>query len=655
MPSHLPRASGVVLGLLLVLPAAAAPPQVAKLTQPALQSGAVTTILVEGTDLGPNPRVVLPVPIAEQRVKDGATDKKVQIEVKLAADVPSGVYPMRIGSDKGVSLPVAVEIDPQPLTPFGPQIAQLPALVFGSLPGSGVLSTTFVGKKDQRLVIEVEARRLGSAIDPVVKLLDPRRLQLTWARGSNPLDGDARIVTTLPDDGTYTIELHDLQYKPVTPNRFRLRIGEHPFADLALPLAAQRGGKASFQLIGSVPDTTRAEVDLTAATAGSTIRLPRTANLPGIMPTVLVNDLLETIETPPAAGMLQEVGVPAAINGRLAAAKEEDRYRIKVQPGSKLRFDLLAERAGSALDGVLILRNEAGTQLVRSDDQPNTLDPGMEYTVPDGVTALVAAVSDVHGRGGPEYIYRLTVTPLTQPGFTLALLDDRPHLPRSGAAVVRVRANRTNFTAPIKLTVTGLPEGVTVAGTEIPEGTTDTLLSFTAPEGASFTQGVLQVTGESADANLPLRRTAQLPETPLTRALPWVRSELALAVAEPGPIGIAWDGDTPNLPIGGNLPAKVAVTRTAETKGNIRLTLLTSQVVPKAKDNKTDDPMRAIRLEGMPTVAVAQNAPELKILVPGDLPPLTYGIAVRAEILGPDNKTVLASAVTPVRWLMAAK
>jgi len=649
MPPTLPRLGATLFSLCLLLPAAAAPPQVTKIAVPALQSGATTTLTIEGTDLLPNPRIHLPVAIAEQRVKDGATDKKVQIEVQLAADVPAGVYPLRLGSDKGISSPVGIEVDAQALTPFGPQIAQLPALLHGNLAGSATLTTTLTGKKGQPLVVEVEARRIGSAIDPVIKLYDPRRVQLTWARGSNPLGGDARIATVLPADGVYTIELHDLQYKPGTPNRFRLRVGAFPYADLAFPLAGQRGTKAAFALIGSVPEATRVEADLTTLPGGVTVPVPRSAGVAGPMPTILVSDLPEVVES----ALPPEVSAPVGINGRIAQPKEEDRYRIKVQPGSKLRFDVLAERAGSALDGVLILRDEAGKQLVRGDDQPNTLDPGLEYTVPDGVTVLTAAVTDLHGRGGPAYVYRLAVTPLTQPDFTLALLDDRPHLPLNG--VVRVRANRANYTGPITLTVTGLPAGVAVAGTEIPADATETLLSFTAPSGVPAVQGVLQVTGASTDPNVPLRRVALLPETPLSRALPWVRGELALAVAEPGPIGITWETDAANLPIGGSIPAKATVTRTGDVKGAIRLTLLTSQVVPKAKDKKTDDVMKAIRLDGTPTVAAAQTTAEVKVLVPGDLPPMAYDVALRAELLAADGKKVLATAVTPARRLLAMK
>jgi hypothetical protein len=636
-----------------LLPAAAVPPQITKVA-PTLQTGAATTLVIDGTELLPNPRLVLPVPIATQTVKDGATATRVQIEVKLADGAATGVHALRLANDKGISAAVPIEIDEVPPQPFAPQIAKLPATVQGALAGSATLSTTFTGTKGQRVVIEIEARRLGSAIEPVVKLYDPRRVQLAWAQGSNALTGDTRLTTVLPADGTYTLELHDAQYKAGNPNRFRLKIGEYQYADLPFPLAGQRGTKASFQLIGSLPETTRVEADLTNVLAGSLISLPRAPGQSGTPPRILVTEIPEVIATPQAPGKLQEVTAPVAINGRLLTAKQEDRYRLSVQPKMKLRFDVLAERAGSPLDGVLTLRNEAGAQLARADDQPGTLDPGLDFTVPDGVTSLVVAVADLHGRGGPMFVYRLAVTSLGQPDFSLALLDDRVQVGRNGTALVRVKATRTGYDGPIKLALPKLPDGVTVTGTEIPAGATETLLSLTAKEGTNTAHLIGPVIGESVDPKIALRRAAMLPEAPLSRVLPELRTELAIAVTEPVPIGVVWDGDLDKLTPGATIPVKLQVSRAAGVQGQIRLSLLTSQVVPK-KGNM-DDPMRAVRLEGMPPmVAANQTSAEIKIVVPADLPLLPYDVAVRAELLAADGRTVTASIVTPVKRIQAAK
>src|SRR5713226_5345509 len=113
-----------------------------------------------------------------------------------------------------------------------------------------------------------------------------------------------------------------------------------------------------------------------------------------------------------------------------------------------------------------------------SDDRPNTIDPGLDFIVPSGVTALVVALTDLLGRGGTDYIYRLAIIPAERPDFSLTMFEDRQIIPVGGTAVVRIRANRAGYQGPIKLSLPELPEGVVAAATEIPAGATDTLLSL---------------------------------------------------------------------------------------------------------------------------------------------------------------------------------
>jgi hypothetical protein len=660
MPNLSPR---LRLGLVLLVSchalaaATAAPPQITRVGLPALQPGVAATLAIDGTDLLPNPRLVLPVPVASQAVKDGGMANRVQIEVKLADTASPGIYHLRLANDKGISNAVLFAVETLPQEPFAPQVAKMPVALQATLSGSTTLSTTLAGKKGQRLVVETVARRVGAAVDPVVKLFDPQRVQRAWAQGSTPTGGDTRLVTELPADGVYTLEVHDARYQAGNPNQFLLKIGDLQYADLPFPLAGRQGSKASFQLLGSLPETTRVEADLTAAVPGSFLPLPQPPGLAGPAPRVLVSDVPEVMESEPSPGKLQELAVPAAVNGRLRMPGEEDRYRVPVQPGMKLRFDVLAERAGSPLDGVLTLRNETGAQLARSDDQPGTLDPGLEFTVPAaGVTAVVAVVADVHGRGGPEFVYRLAVTPVGQPDFSLSLTEDRQQVPRNGSALLRVKATRTGYNGPIKLTLTGLPPGVAVAGDEIPAGAGESLLSFTAPEGAPVVQEGVSVVGAGTEGGVSLRRLALQPDPPppARGVPPWLRGELAVAVTEAAPLAVAWEAVEGKLPLGGQIPAKLKISRGMNVKGQVRLSLLTTQVVPKGKDGK-DDVNRALRLEGMPTVAAEQSAGEIKIVVPADLPPLAYDLAIRAELLGPDGKTVVATAVTPSRRALAAK
>src|SRR5262249_28788623 len=157
------------------------------------------------------------------------------------------LYNLRLATAHGVSAARVVAVDHLPQHAWEAKVATLPAALSGSLGGSGKLTTTFVGKAGQRVLCEVEARGLGGGRNPRVHLSDAGGRQLAWARPTPALGGDARISTTLPADGTYTVEVHDARYAaPGGP--LRLKLGTWQYADAAFPAAVRRGQAASIEL-----------------------------------------------------------------------------------------------------------------------------------------------------------------------------------------------------------------------------------------------------------------------------------------------------------------------------------------------------------------------------------------------------------------------
>jgi hypothetical protein len=645
----------------------AASPTIGNLSVRGLQSGATTTLTITGTNLLPEPRILLGAPIARQEVKPGAKPNQVQIDVTLDAQVTPGIYQFWLATAAGVSAPTAVGIDHLPEIPFASEIATLPVAMTGAVQGNAVLRANFTGHAKQRMVIEVEGRRLGSNLNPVLRLLDSRNVQLAWAQTAGTIFGDARIVAELPDDGRYTVELNDALYRGAAPGFFRLKIGELQFADMVFPLAVQRGHKGQLEFISSsLPVGAKVEADLTSATNDVPAPWPTESvagsqYFSGARPRIVASEIPEVLEV--ASESMQQVTAPAAINGRLAIPGEEDRYKLIVTPGSKLRFEVLAQRAGSPVDGVLFIRNAAGAQLATSDDRPGTTDPGLDFNVPANVKELVVAVKDLNARGGPDFIYRIAISPIGGADYSLSVLNDRIELPASGNSVIRVRADRAGFQGPIQISIPHLPPGIQVQGDSIPAGATDALVGLHVDQTAPI-QAKISIQGSAQQDKVSLRRPVLLVETPTSKYAPWLREELALAVTTPSPLNIAWQADSADmkLPLGTKLAANFKITRDANAKGAVRLSLLTSQIMPvkqtqdaKTKQAKTEDDIdRALRFETAPTIAADKDETATQIVVPGDLPQVPYDLAVQAELLGPDGKTVLATAVTSVRRLNTA-
>ena len=647
--------------------AASAAPTISQLSLRGLQIGGRTTIAISGTELLPEPRLLLSAPIVRQSVRPGATAQRVEFDVEIDPKADPGIYYLRLAGPAGVSNSVAIGLDRLPQAPMTAEVSQLPIALTGAVAGNNIASVRFSGRKGQALVVDVESRRLGARLNPVLHLYGERRVQVAWSQGIPAIANDPRLETVLPADGPYVIEVHDALYRGAEPGFFRLKVGDLRYADFVYPLAVQRGHEQSLSyVVTNFPSSATARI---APPGGDAAELNRQAApwpqgfhlISGSRPRVLVGEFAEFVE--PAEASSTPLAIPPAplgINGRISKNSEVDRFLLPVTPGDRLRLDVLSDQIGSPLDGVLTVNNEQGLELAKSDDRRGTHDPGLEITVPENVSKLMVELRDLRATGGAAYIYRIEVKPLRRPDYRLTLFDDRYLVPNGASALMRMRADRDGYEGPIRLTMFGLPENMSATGLEIPAGAGETFVTLLAPR-LELAQRMVTVVGDTGDETARLKRVAMVAENPVTRYQPWLRGELAVAVVPPSPLEIEWEpysADT-QLLVGTVLPAKVKIKRGGNLKGLVRLSLVTSQPAPKkttivaGKDVQQDDITRALRFDGNPTISPNESEEDLNIIVPGDLPLLPYDLAVRAEIRGADDQSVIASAVTPARRIVS--
>jgi hypothetical protein len=661
------RALLTLLALIALAPAAFAAPQIASISPRGLTIGQPTSVVITGSDLAAQPQLILPEGIAQQVVKGEAKPDRVEIEVTLAESASPGLVPLRVATATGISTPVVIGIDRLPQLSFAEQVPPLPVSLTGTVGGGQVLKARLSGKAGQRLVLDVEAQRLGGGLKPVVRLYDPRGKQLVWSPPQIEIGGDARCEITLPADAEYTIELHDQLYQPAGPGFFRLKIGDLATADFALPLAVAAGSKQSLRFPGSTVGVST-EHDATAwSVPGETsAAIPPTVSLTGAAPRLAISAHPELVEAAPAEGAAasaatQELpAAPIGISGVLAAPGQEDKYVLSVTPGHKLRVAVTARQFGSPLDGELSIRKPDGAQIAHGDDSPGSSDPAIDFDVPEGVSKVHLMIKDRIGRGGANFVYRIEAVDRTLPDFDLTLPAGELNLPAGGTQVVPVMIVRRGYAGPIELSIEGLPSGVTLAGNLVPAGATIGLLTLSAAEQPPQA-AIVRVIGRALESPQPLARVAAFGEVAGSKYRPAWRTLWGLAVTQPAPIGIVWNGvEGDKLLLGSKLAARLALTRTDGTVGNIRIRLLTSQPMPRKtikennQDKEVDDVDRALRLEGEPTFAADAVDPTVQILVPADLAQQPWDVVLVADLLAADGKTTVASLAAPVRRLSTA-
>ncbi|MFM7071900.1 MAG: hypothetical protein ACKO38_08935, partial [Planctomycetota bacterium] len=266
-------------GLSSSLPATtrAAPPVLGNLPIRGLRVGSSNTFTVEGAELGPDARLLVPWANATVKAADGATPQRVVFNIALPDNVPPGIYPVRIATKSGVSNAALIGVDRLEQKPFAPQIETLPVALHGSVGGEQRLRVDFAGKKGEALAVDVESQRLGGGLRPVIRLYDAGGAQLAWSPPRVELAQDARLETKLPADGRYTVEVHDVLFRAAAPGFMRLKIGAFAYGSMVFPSGVSLGSKSQLEWIGGhLPPGTRTEfvAPLAGAYGGDASALP---------------------------------------------------------------------------------------------------------------------------------------------------------------------------------------------------------------------------------------------------------------------------------------------------------------------------------------------------------------------------------------------
>ncbi len=533
-------------------PVPAIVPVIGSLSQAGVQIGQTTQLMVNGTDLGPDPAAIFPLPGVQFAVADGSLPNQLKLNVTVPADTTPGIYPLWVKSQAGVSKSVALALDRLPQvavggsTPAAP--AALPAAFFGSLSGGQQHRVYFTGMKGQRVVADVELKRLGAAANPVVEIKSPAGTPLAIGWGQSSLKGDARAEIVLPGDGVYSIELHDLTFGGPGQSAFRLKVGDLKLVDAVLP-AAFVVGAVEVEPVGSgfAPGTKLAGMFASASESASGIlSLPVESGVASGVPAMPVSRGTEVVEAVRSAdGVLQTVDATfapvsikqVAISGRVVAKNERDRFLLNVTAGQRLKLALQTDSLGSTLEGeIAVFANPPANPVAQTSDQPTIGDPSLEYAVPAGVSQVVVQVRDLFGRGDPRAFYRLVIEPAGQPTFSLMLNTPTANLPEDGSAIVEMQITRAGYAGPIKLGVVG-DNSVAVSPNEIAANMQGKALLrlVRTSKPAEGTAPLLRLVGESVGIDPAIKQTARL-QTGVVA--PTFTDTMAVGTIRPSGLGI---------------------------------------------------------------------------------------------------------------------
>ncbi|QDU39231.1 hypothetical protein Mal4_35680 [Maioricimonas rarisocia] len=484
--------------------------------------------------------------------------------VKVAPDVPPGMYDVRTTGLWGTSnprrfvvgtLPEVIEAETNN-TPDQASPLELNTVLNGRMDGGtdvDIFRTTLTA--GQKVVIDCQAQRIDSRMDPTIEVYDSTgRQRLGVSR--NDRGRDAVLVYEVPQDGEYLVRVFDHVYRNGNDYFYRLKLHTGPHLAYSLPASGLPGTTSRFALYGvNLPGGQPTDLDVDGVPLErleTDIAIPKLDDLPAMdhrvdsvhssvdgfsyrfeSPEGQSNPLRIFLSSAPAlteaepndaADAAQSVAVPCEITGQFGSRADQDVFTFEAKAGQVYWIEAFGQRLGTSADPYVVVeqitvdgngneqakrltaQDDTGTNLLQNVFDTHTDDPAWRLQIPaDGKYRVTIRDRYWESRGNPSLIYRLAIRE-EQPDFRLVLVPAAPTAGQTWPVGLRQGDNfavnvlafrRDGFAGPVRVTAENLPEGLQCPGTTIGEKDNSTLLTLTTTDGASAGTQAVRITGSA--------------------------------------------------------------------------------------------------------------------------------------------------------------
>jgi hypothetical protein len=449
------------------------PPQSPTLNVPfplGVQRGQTIEVTLTGTNLADPTALWTSFPVKATFPTDmnnGKDPAKLRVKLEVPPDVPIGFHAMRVATKQGISNLRMFCVDGLPQidetadnrTKEKAQAVPIPGVVVGKTDAEVSDFFKVTAKPGQRLTFEVIGRRLGSQLDPVIKLYDGktgRELPGHYSDDEPGLQSDARLTRVFPSGGDLIVELRDTRHLGGPDYYYRLRVAECPDVMTAFPVAVKRGNKATINFSGKhVENVTPVEVTMPADAAAISV-VPKGNGTAGWPVPVYASDIEELVEQEPnnEPAKANRMSVPSGITARFLEKGDVDHFVFTAKMGAKYAIVAETYEILSPAEVYLIVKDGKGTELAKSS--PQNSPARIDFAAPADGDFIIYAEHLNYLFGSTE-VYHLMLREAA-PEFEVQLALDRVSVAPGETTLIPVQPpTRKDFTGPIELTVTGHP------------------------------------------------------------------------------------------------------------------------------------------------------------------------------------------------------
>jgi len=578
--------------------ASAASPELSVVLPRGAQRGTEADISINGQRLSDAKEILFYQPGITVTKLESPSPNQAKAHIQIDKDAKIGQYLLRVRTATGLSelrtfyvtpFPVVEEKEPNNDMAHAQPIA-LNTTVTGVIENEDVDMFAIEAKKGQRLTAEVHGMRLGDAMfDPYVAILDSNRFAIAESDDTALARQDPIASAIAAADGKYFVQVRDTSYGGGGNFHYLLHVGTYPRPTIVYPLGGKAGEELSLRFIGDVsgeftktiklPGEPSDEIELFAEQNGLVPPSPnflRVSPFPNVLEQDGGNDLAH------ATPVNQDL--PVALNGIISKPNETDYFKFKARKEQAIEVRVLARALRSPLDSVIAIHDAKGNQLAANDDSGGP-DSYLRFTAPVDGEYVVGIFDQLH-HGGPEYVYRIELTPVV-PKLTLQIPQYAVNsqernwvvVPRGNKFATLIRATRSDFGGELKLSCPDLPDGVTMRCDNMAPNLDVVPVVFEAKDDAPIAGKLCELTAEVPDGKVNVKgeynQPVELVIGPNNQEMYGVHlRKLSVAVAEEAPFKLQIV--QPKVPIvqGGEMKLKVVAERSGAFKGPISVRML---------------------------------------------------------------------------------
>ncbi len=520
----------------------------------------------------------------------------VLIKVTIDPNAVPGDRELRMRTPLGLTTPICFQVGTLPEIcelepndtrafsnlPEAPAL-QLPVVINGQVLPGDVDRFSFHARGGEKVVIQVDARRLipflADAVpgwfQAAISLYDAHDREVAFA-DDYQFRPDPVLFFQAPADGEYRLEIRDAIYRGREDFVYRISVGALPFVTRMFPLGGQVGTTAFATLGGWHLSQTRFPFDTAMENLGVTHTFFRQGHHVANEIAYSVDALPEGLETEPndTPQTAQRIVLPLIVNGRIQEAGDSDVFCFEGRSGDEVVAEVVARRLYSPLDSLLRLRDASGHVLAWNDDhvqKEGTLhrdmgilthhaDSYLSTRLPRDGTYFIH-LTDARQHGDQDHAYRLRISS-PQPDFSLCVTPASLNIPPSGVVEFTAHVLRKDgFQGEIELSLKDAPEGLALSGARIPAHG-DRIRMTLSSYGQRFEHPIaIRMEGRARMGVKTLTRPA-MPAEDVMQAFLWRHlapaQELMLVSAQaratPRPVQVL---GPVNLPVGGKTTVQI--------------------------------------------------------------------------------------------------